>query len=127
MNACELAGHNSRGLLCSFLPLRGLSHVSDKVLLPHYKIDDPSKGGRSFKQMRETHRVLYITSMWFCYTLCKSVWICLSILVFLQLREVLIIEHTGIFPIIVAHHVLSSTSCKLFSYVNLVIHELNVQ
>lgn len=35
------------------LPLRGLAHVSDEVLLPDNKIDDPSKGSRSFRQMTE--------------------------------------------------------------------------
>lgn len=32
---------------CVYLPLWGLSHVPNKVLLPDDEIEDPSKGGRS--------------------------------------------------------------------------------
>lgn len=60
---------------CLFIPLRVLSHVSHKVLLPHYKIDDPSKGSRSFKQMRKT---LSAAHNLFVDLLC-IIWICLSI------------------------------------------------
>lgn len=54
LDECPYA-RQTRSLLCSFIPLRGLPHVAHKVLLPHYKIDDPRKGGRSFGQKGETH------------------------------------------------------------------------
>lgn len=44
---------------CSFIPLRCLTHVSNKVLLPHYEIDDPSKGSRSFRQERPFKSTLH--------------------------------------------------------------------
>lgn len=40
-------------IVCVDWPLRGLSQVSDKVLLSDHKVDDPGEGSRSFEQTRE--------------------------------------------------------------------------
>lgn len=84
-----------------YIPLRGLPHVSNKVLLPDNQIDDPGKGSRSFKYVRERRKkkrqILFITFTWFLETLraCRPPlvrgfvsWICSA-----QIRDVLMVQH----------------------------------